>query len=592
MKNLPLNFIIFFVIVSTNVFSQTSSWSLTGNGGTNTSNFLGTTDNKPLIFKVNNNNAGLIDVVDDNGGKSNVALGHLSLDALTKNLSSSGTGSSNVAIGVQALQTNTSGSGNIAIGRWAHEYNTTGSNNVVIGFGAMSRAGNAVGGNVAIGSLALENDTKGTNTAVGYEAGLNNTNGFLNAALGFKALWSNTTGQYNTAIGAEALEKNTTGGLNAGFGSGALNQNTTGNLNTAVGNSALWGNMTGSDNTAVGEEALGGSIDGNYNTAVGSRSLWSHSNDTGISFGHGSSNTAVGYEALRDLTNGTDNVAIGMHAMLTNKSGNSNIAIGSAAGPNIDGCNNTTAIGYGVRTTASNQVRIGNGAVISVGGYMGWSSFADDRAQKNIKTNVPGLNFINQLQPITYNLDLTAISALNGEMTASQRSYTGFSAKEVEDAAKNIGYDFSGVDMDEKGIYSLRYAEFTVPLVKAVQELSAKNEALQQQVNTLTQLVNQLLQGNGINTPSGVYGAASLQQIFPNPFNQVATIRYVLPQSFHSAKIVVTDTSGKVVKQLPLSGQGAGAITIEAGYLHTGIYQYSLQVDGKLIDTKKMIVTE
>jgi hypothetical protein len=49
---------------------------------------------------------------------------------------------------------------------------------------------------------------------------------------------------------------------------------------------------------------------------------------------------------------------------------------------------------------------------------------------------------------------------------------SGFIAQEVEDAAKKIGYEFSGVDApkNESDYYGLRYAEFVVPLVKAVQE--------------------------------------------------------------------------------------------------------------------------
>ncbi len=46
-------------------------------------------------------------------------------------------------------------------------------------------------------------------------------------------------------------------------------------------------------------------------------------------------------------------------------------------------------------------------------------------------------------------------------------------------SAKNIGFNFSGVDApkNENDLYGLRYAEFVVPLVKAVQELSHQNEA-------------------------------------------------------------------------------------------------------------------
>jgi regulator of replication initiation timing len=46
--------------------------------------------------------------------------------------------------------------------------------------------------------------------------------------------------------------------------------------------------------------------------------------------------------------------------------------------------------------------------------------------------------------------------------------------------ARDINYDFSGVDKpkNENDFYSLRYAEFVVPLVKAVQELAAENSKL------------------------------------------------------------------------------------------------------------------
>ena len=55
---------------------------------------------------------------------------------------------------------------------------------------------------------------------------------------------------------------------------------------------------------------------------------------------------------------------------------------------------------------------------------------------------------------------------------------TGFIAQEVETAAKNIGYDFDGVHHPEsdKDNYTIGYASFVVPLVKAVQELSNQNE--------------------------------------------------------------------------------------------------------------------
>ena len=57
-----------------------------------------------------------------------------------------------------------------------------------------------------------------------------------------------------------------------------------------------------------------------------------------------------------------------------------------------------------------------------------------------------------------------------------------------------MNYDFSGVDApkNNKDLYGLRYAEFVVPLVKAVQELAATNDALQSQIANLQNQINQL----------------------------------------------------------------------------------------------------
>ena len=49
---------------------------------------------------------------------------------------------------------------------------------------------------------------------------------------------------------------------------------------------------------------------------------------------------------------------------------------------------------------------------------------------------------------------------------------TGFITQEVEAAAKKVGFDFDGVSTpeNETDLYGIRYAEFVVPLVKAMQE--------------------------------------------------------------------------------------------------------------------------
>ena len=84
--------------------------------------------------------------------------------------------------------------------------------------------------------------------------------------------------------------------------------------------------------------------------------------------------------------------------------------------------------------------------------------------------------------------------------------------------------------------------------------------------------------------------AASLEQNIPNPFANTTVIGYTLPQKFTSAQIVITDKSGKILKAANISGTGKGSLTVDASTLASGAYQYSLIDDGKLVDTKQMIV--
>ena len=127
-------------------------------------------------------------------------------------------------------------------------------------------------------------------------------------------------------------------------------------------------------------------------------------------------------------------------------------------------------------------MRLGNSSVTSIGGYAGWTNLSDSRFKKEIQESVPGIAFIMKLRPVTYHLDMDAIAAFNhipdslrlkdAETIKGNMLQTGFIAQEVENAANELDFDFSGVDkpQNEYSFYGLRYGEFTVPLVKAVQE--------------------------------------------------------------------------------------------------------------------------
>ena len=90
--------------------------------------------------------------------------------------------------------------------------------------------------------------------------------------------------------------------------------------------------------------------------------------------------------------------------------------------------------------------------------------------------------------------DILSASALDDEsktrlrndvVKTSKTIITGFIAQEVEAAAKKHKYNFSGVDKPDNkdGLFGLRYSEFVVPLVKAVQQLSKQIDELKLRID-------------------------------------------------------------------------------------------------------------
>jgi hypothetical protein len=516
----------------------------------------------------------------------------------------------NTAVGSQALYSNTSGQTNSVLGYNALYMNATGSNNCAMGYKTLYY--NTASNNTAIGFQSQFSNTSGTgNVSNGYKALYSNTTGYNNTAIGSSALYFNTMGYSNTALGNLALYSNTTGIDNNAIGYHTLYSNTNGFGNVAVGNEALYSNTTGYSNVALGYDALHWSTTGDDNIALGNSALYS-------SAGYG--NIGIGLAALENTTSDA-NTAIGYMAARDYEQTNSTF-LGSYTGNSVTGLTNTTVIGYSAHGTSSNQVRIGNSSVTSIGGYVNWSNLSDGRFKKNIKENVPGLEFINALKPITYTLDINGISKFLGEDVTvrnkqasavdqqgkdekSKIIYTGFIAQDVEAAANKIDYDFSGVDkpQNESSLYGLRYAEFVVPLVKAVQELDGKersdveelkaeNEELKSRIEKLESIIthSDTLSDLIIKSQGADKSPAQLGQNIPNPFDNSTIIPFHIPTDCFDASIMIINTStSQVVRMIQVSCND-DHVSINAGAIPGGTYSYALYVNGKMVETKQMVI--
>jgi hypothetical protein len=80
-----------------------------------------------------------------------------------------------------------------------------------------------------------------------------------------------------------------------------------------------------------------------------------------------------------------------------------------------------------------------------------------------------------------------------------------------------------------------------------------------------------------------------LDQNVPNPFTESTMITYTLPQNYTKAEMIFTNNQGQLVKTISLNGKGEGRLNVMANDLSHGIYSYSLVVDGRILDSKKMI---
>ncbi|MFK7799819.1 MAG: tail fiber domain-containing protein [Aureispira sp.] len=517
------------------------------------------------------------------------------------------------------------GSANSFYGYYSGSANTVSSNS---GFGAYSVRYNTTGARItAMGYASLYKNTTGSdNTALGHRSLMYNTIGFNNTAVGSYALEDNTIGEDNVAFGRSTLEKNIFGRDNVAMGSYALYSNYDGQKNIAIGKDALytgssssqnigigWHSMkinTGSLNVGIGSEALINTFDGNFNTGIGNQVMYQ--NETG------SHNTAIGYQSNYNNKWGNYNTAIGELSLQYNEYGSYNSGIGY--GTSINGgvgvvIDEGTALGAYARATASYQVRIGSSYINSIGGYQSWSNVSDGRFKNDVQEDVMGLKFINALRPVSYELDLAAIDEFLGvergeqaKKTTRKTHQTGFIAQEVEATAQKLGFEqFSGVDAPkhDNDHYGLRYAEFVVPLVKSVQELSAQNEAQTATIDELKALVqqqqaqiNQLLgntttNSNSTNTNSTLTStAAQLYQNVPNPHKGQTQIKVFVPQTSGKAFLQVTDLSGKQLIFKDIATNGETVITLHTQALTAGMYLYSLVVDQEVVATKKMVIVQ
>ena len=235
------------------------------------------------------------------------------------------------------------------------------------------------------------------------------------------------------------------------------------------------------------------------------------------------------------------------------------------------------------------------------------------------------LNLIKQFKPKTYYMDTTNRYGMN----FSSKHQLGFLAQDVEQILPELVNQTQKLaDIDSTGnvihpaitYKALNYIEFIPLLLKGIQEQSRTidslktkttkqdsiNRSLQNQLNNLSNIINQCCSShippqNNITAPIGKSDVSNtdvtltdvqavvLSQNVPNPYSEQTTISYFLTDDVGKAQMLFYNNDGKLIQSVELTQRGQGQLNVFAQDLTSGMYSYTLVVDGRIFATKKMV---
>lgn len=512
------------------------------------------------------------------------------------------------------------GTNNIFIGNAVSVFNSTGENNTMVGVAAGTLLGTG-DRNTFMGYQAGGfNQSGDQNCFIGANTGLNNVSGYQNVALGTSALINNIESNKNVAIGYRALY-NFKAGKGTDLEIDSFSITSRSNFNIAIGYKAGENTNDNTENGAHQNIFIGGLTGKNNTTGFANTIIGGYA---GILLNTGDNNTILGYfSEVSHNSNLNGQTAIGAG---TSVQGEDATALGNGATV-LNTSTNSTAIGAKSTVNISNRVVIGSTMVTSIGGHRDWTNYSPPPALiTDTKENINGLDFILKLRPVSYEYDaIKLFDHVRGEHPLKAKGWKetpsknakkigihtemGFLAEDVLTAAKKANFEFTGVTspQHERDVYGIQYGKFTVPLVKAVQELheqlveeKAENTQLQTQVTELTtrlEKLEQILlsQNTSIGQVSETMtldqtNTAHLKQNTPNPFRGMTLIEFYLPETVQNAQIQISDLQGKVLQTQSIATRGHASIRLNNKHWTAGVFTYSLIVDGQVVDGKKMVI--
>ncbi|MEL6971375.1 MAG: T9SS type A sorting domain-containing protein [Bacteroidota bacterium] len=131
-------------------------------------------------------------------------------------------------------------------------------------------------------------------------------------------------------------------------------------------------------------------------------------------------------------------------------------------------------------------------------------------------------------------------------------------------------------------------------VIERVNAMSEKMEALllaNEELRRENEVIRKSLQ-SCCNSSNLEAEDAYLLQNSPNPVVDQSQIRYFVPENMTDARVEIADLKGIVLQSLELEQFGLNQVNVDTQSLGTGNYIYTLYVDGKIVDSRIMIVTK
>lgn len=202
-------------------------------------------------------------------------------------------------------------------------------------------------------------------------------------------------------------------------------------------------------------------------------------------------------------------------------------------------------------------------------------------SDKRFKTNIKELDNVSKkiagLKGYTYTFRTEEFKDKNFPKTEQ----IGFIAQELKEVFPQL------VIENKEGFYGVNYSGFIPVLLQAVKEQQQQIDELKAVVSSFNTSATERAAALSINLSDK--NSVVLDQNVPNPFAESTVISYNIPSDFVKAQIIFTTSGGKIIQTFDITTKGNGNLTVFANDLSHGVYIYSLVIDGKTVDTKKMI---